>query len=121
MGVARYSLMNPYNLLVAVVVAELCDLRQRVAGFGQIQPLTACDDIDVLRSAGKSFVERHSGPLAPLLDQLRPFRHLIAVEQGAEVIQCRASTNFIAFMDATLHLLAPVSRAIDASPTGLDE
>lgn len=127
MGVARYSFMDPYNVLVAVVVAELCELRQcvaprrLVAGSTFPRPLTACDDVDILRSAGKAFVERHSGPLAPLLEQLRPYRDLIPVEQGAEVIQCRASSNFDAFMDATLPLLAPVARAIAASPTGPDE
>ena len=122
MGLARYSFMDPYNVLVAVVVAELCDLRQRVAGPGQMQPLTACNDVNILRSAGKRFVERHSGgPIDPLLEQLRPFRHLIVVEQGAEVIQCCVGSNLDAFMDATLHILSPVARVINASPTGPDE
>lgn len=108
MGVARYSLVAPFDLILIVLVAELCDMRSN-GGL----PVLAVYSVRLLRTAGKAYVDqRASKSMDDLVEEARAFRSLLPFKQGLLASSITPFAVPEAFIEAVYGLIAPLAKEL---------
>lgn len=124
MGIVRFEELHPFDLLLMVAVAEVLDLKQKRSlcscGIHPVEslPLSGAHRVDVIRTSGKAFLEKHLGrtELDGFLAEALSLIHLLPAElrnqQGSEFAEVPLESDPPGQLDAFVNALLETVKAL---------
>lgn len=113
MGEVRYSLLDPRDVVLLVLIAELCDIQPPE---GEHYIVNATFLVRNIRTAGRTFVERYAGSIEELIEAARSYRDLLSYRQGECLAHLFPRMIPKPFIDATESLIRKCAQEVAQAP-----